>query len=352
MKFEKKLFGVRTTGEEVYAYTLENKNGMRVTVLDFGAVIQKIVVPDKNGKLADVVLGYDTLADYEENGPSLGACVGRHANRIANGAFTLNGVTYDLIKNDRGNNLHSGTPAYNKVMYKTDVFEHDQSCAIEFSRLSPDMEQGFPGNFRYTVTYSLTEDNGLVIDYYGTSDKDTVVNLTNHSYFNLAGHESGCVMNQQVWLKASRFTPTDDTMIPTGEYADVVGTPMDFTTMKKIGQDIEQDYKALKQGGGYDHNYVLDIDGSSVELVAKFWDEESGRLMEVYTNSPGLQLYSANFLKDGKPAKNGVIYEDRDAVCFETQYFPNACNTPSFPTSVLKAKEEYKFTTEYRFSVK
>lgn len=357
MKLSKNLFGVLSTGEEVYTYTLENKNGMQITVLEYGAIIQKIIVPDKNGKMADVALGYDTLEDYLVNGPAHGAVVGRHANRIKDGIFTLNGITYQLEKNDRGNNLHSAEPAYKKMMYKTDIFEGDDRYSIEFSRTSPDMEQGFPGKFAYSVTYSLTENNGLVIEYRGISDKDTIVNLTNHCYFNLAGHNSGSILDHQVWLNASRFTPTDDTMIPTGEYADVTGTPMDFRVMKKIGQDIEADYKPLLQGGGYDHNYVLDIDGKSIELVGKLWDEESGRLMEVYTDCPGLQLYSANFLagepgsENTKPSKDGVVYKNRDAVCFETQYFPNACNTPSFPSSILKAKEEYKFTTEYRFTI-
>lgn len=351
MKLTVKPFGKLKTGEQVNVYTLKNKNGMEVSLLNYGAVIKNVLVPDKNGNMKDVVLGYDDLDGYVNDGAGLGAFIGRHANRIKDGKFEINGVTYELVKNDNGNNLHSGTPSYNKVVYEADSFEEEDSLSVEFSRLSKDMEQGFPGNLDVTVTYTLTEDNELVIEYMAVSDKDTVINFTNHSYFNLAGHASGSVLDQKVELYADQFTPTDDVLIPTGEFQDVEGTPMDFRSMKKIGQDIHADYKPLHQGKGYDHNFVLHQgqDGDA-ELVAKLWDEKSGRLMEVYTDRPGIQIYTANNL-DQSNCKDGATYKPYDAICFETQNFPNAINTPNFPNSVLKAEEEFNSVTVYKFSV-
>lgn len=351
MKVTIKPFGKLETGEQVNVYTLKNKNGMEVSCISYGAIIKNVIVPDKNGNMKDVVLGYDNLEGYVKGGSALGSFIGRHANRIKDAQFQLNGVTYQLEKNDNGNNLHSGTPGYNKVMYEADAFEEEDSASIEFSRLSKDMEQGFPGNLDVTVTYTLTEDNELVIQYMGVSDKDTVVNFTNHSYFNLAGHDSGSVLDQKVELYANQFTPTDDVLIPTGEFRNVEGTPMDFRTMKKIGQDIHADYKPLIQGKGYDHNFVLQHgqDGDA-ELVAKLWDEKSGRMMEVYTDCPGVQMYTANNLKESG-CKDNADYEPYSAVCFETQNFPNAINTPNFPNSVVRAEEEYSCVTVYKFTI-
>jgi len=282
----------------------------------------------------------------------LGSFIGRHANRIGGAKFELNGKVYELDKNDGNNNLHSKFDGYNKVKYETEIFEEEDIVSIEFSRLSPHMEQGFPGNLDVTVTYSLTEANELVIEYLAVSDKDTIVNLTNHSYFNLFGHNSGSIQDHKVWIKANQFTPTTKDLIPTGELTDVAGTPLDFRTLKRVGQDIEANYEPLKMAGGYDHNFVLDTSGNDVEKVAELVDDKSGRKMEVFTDLPGLQLYTSNMLSPVKHGKDGATYGKRAGICFETQYFPNSCNIPSFPSCVLKAGKEYDKVTIYKFSWK
>jgi len=350
MKVTQKPFGITKNGEQATLYTVANSNGMKASFTDFGANIVSIIVPDRNGNFADVALGFANLEGYEDNKPGFGSFIGRNANRIAGARFEINGKVYQLQKNEGENNLHSGTPGYNKVMYSTEIYEDDDAISIEFSRLSPDNEQGFPGNLDVTVTYSLTENNELIIEYHAVSDKDTVVNLTNHSYFNLAGHNSGDILNHKVWINANQFTPTDDKLIPTGELRDVEGTPMDFRTPKRIGQDINCDYEPLRQAGGYDHNYVLNIRQGEIEKVAEIEDEASGRVMEVFTNKPGLQFYTSNMLSPVENGKDGATYNKWAGVCFETQYFPNACNIKSFPSSVLKAGQEYDFVTIYKFS--
>jgi Galactose mutarotase and related enzymes len=349
MSVSKKLFGTTKNGEQVTLYTLKNVNGMQASFLDYGANLVSLLVPDKNGKFEDVVLGYDTVAGYEANGPGFGSFIGRHANRIGGAKFNLNGKVYELDKNDGKNNLHGGAIGYNKHMYDVEIFEEEDMISVEFSRLSPDMEQGFPGNLDISVTYSLTDDNELVIEYLAVSDQDTLVNLTNHSYFNLSGHKSGSVLEQKVWLDADQFTPTSEDLIPTGAFADVEGTPMDFRTLKAIGRDINEEYEPLKMANGYDHNYVLKTDGEEVKKVAELVDDKSGRTMEVYTDMPGIQLYSSNFLNN-EPGKEGAVYKQRDGICFETQYFPNSCNIESFPSCVLRAGKEYDFVTIYKFS--
>lgn len=351
MGINKKSFGTTKDGESVSLYTLTNKNGMQVVVSDYGADIVSIFVPDKKGVYKDVVLGYDNVKQYEVNSPGFGSFIGRNANRIANASFELNGVKYQLTKNDGENNLHSGV-SYNKYMYEVEIYEEDEEIEIEFSRLSRDMEQGFPGNLDVTVSYTLTNDNELVMEYHAVSDKDTIVNFTNHSYFNLAGHNSGTILKQKVMIDSDQFTPTDDALIPTGELRNVTGTPMDFRTMKAIGKDIEADYEPLKQAGGYDHNYVLKTTRDEVTKVAELLDEESGRFMEVFTDLPGIQFYTGNFLNGKETGKDGCVYERRSGVCFETQFYPNACNNKDFPSSVLKADEEFDSVTIYRFSVK
>lgn len=350
MKITQKSFGKTSKGEEATLYTIANSNGMKVTFTNYGANIVSIFVPDSKGNVADIALGFENIAGYEENGPGFGSFIGRHANRIGGARFELNGKVYELEKNDGANNLHGGSVGYNKFIYEAEIYEEDDIASIEFSRLSPNMEQGFPGNLDISVTYSLTETNELVIEYYANSDKDTIVNLTNHSYFNLAGHNSGSIHDHQVWIKANQFTPTTKDLIPTGELSDVAGTPMDFRTMKKIGQDIDADYEPLKMAGGYDHNFVLDISGSEVEKVAELYEEKSGRRMEIFTDMPGIQLYTANMLSPVKNGKGGATYAKRTGVCFETQYFPNSCNIKTFPSCVLKAGKEYDSVTIYKFS--
>lgn len=352
MKITKKSFGKTSRGEEATLYTLTNENGMRVSFTDFGAHIVEIIVPDAKGNLADVNLGFDNVSSYEVNSPGFGAFIGRHANRIGGASFELNGKVYELEKNDGANNLHGGSIGYNKFMYETEIYEDDDIISIEFSRLSPHMEQGFPGNLDVTVTYSLTELNEIVIEYMAVSDRDTIVNLTNHSYFNLSGHGSGTIEDHMLWMKANQFTPTSSDLIPTGELRDVSGTPMDFRTMKAIGKDIDADYEPLTIAHGYDHNYVLDINGTDVEKVAELVDEKSGRRMEVFTNMPGMQLYTANWLTTMSGVKGGATYDKRSGVCFETQFYPNSCNIKDFPSCVLKAGKEFDSVTIYKFSTK
>jgi aldose 1-epimerase len=351
MSIKKQPFGKTKEGAVATLYSLKNKNGMTVNFTDYGANIVNVLVPDKDGKFDDVVLGFDNVSGYEGNTPGFGSFIGRHANRIGGAAFELDGKKYELEKNDGQNNLHGGFKGYNKFIYEVETFEDEDSSSIEFSRLSPHMEQGFPGNLDISVTYTLTDENELVLEYLAVSDKDTIVNLTNHSYFNLAGHKSGSVLEQKVMIYADKFTPTDDALIPTGEMRDVTGTPMDFRKLKALGQDINADYEPLTQAGGYDHNYILNINGSDVEIVAELLDEKTGRKMEVFTNMPGIQLYTGNFLND-ETGKDGFIYKKRGGVCFETQYFPDSCNRPQFPSSVLKAGNEYDFVTVFKFTAK
>lgn len=337
-------FGKTKDGNEVTLYTIENKNGMKAGFIDYGANIVTLFVPDQNGNLEDVVLGFDDVESYEINGCFFGSLIGRHGNRIGDAKFELNGTTYELEKNDGKNNLHGGTPGYNKVMYKAET--SDQS--VTFSRVSPDMEQGYPGNLELRVTYSLTDENELKIDYEAKSDKDTLCNMTNHSYFNLKGHNGGEITDHEVWIRSNGFTETTDDLIPNGTIVDVTGTPMDFRTKKTIGRDIETDYKPLVIAGGYDHNYVLDKPAGAMEKVAELSESSTGRKMEVYTDLPGMQMYTGNFIVK-ENGKNGAEYTKRTGVCFETQYFPNSINVPSFDSCVLKAGEEFKSTTIYRF---
>lgn len=349
MKLTHKSFGKTSRGEEVTLYTIANSKGMKVSFTDYGANIVSILVPDEKGNIADIALGFENIAGYEENSPFFGAFIGRHSNRIRGAKFELNGKVYELDKNDGENNLHSGLAGYNKFMYETEIYEEEDITSIEFSRLSPHMEQGFPGNLDVSVTYSLTENNELVIEYYAVSDRDTIANLTNHTYFNLAGHNSGTILDHKVWIKANQFTPTSKDLIPTGELWDVEGTPLDFRNAKKIGQDIDADYEPLLMAGGYDHNFVLDINGNEVEKVAEVTEETSGRKMEVYTNMPGMQMYTGNMIEPVKNGKGGATYQKRGGVCFETQYFPDSCNIPSFPSCILKAGKEYDTVTIYKF---
>ena len=353
MKIEKQSFGKTASGEEALLYTITNKNGMSASFTDFGAIIVKIMVPDRWGKLEDVVLGYDDLGPYEHNEPGYGSFIGRNANRIKDAVIRIHNKTYELEKNDGQNNLHGGSVGYNKYMYKTKVLSKENLVSIEFYRVSPDMEQGFPGELKVSITYTLTDENELILNYLAVSDQDTVVNLTNHSYFNLAGHGSGTVLNQKVMILANQFTPTDNELIPTGEIWDVSDTPMDFRTLKPIGQDIFKEYPPLKQAGGYDHNYILNKtnQGKTVEKAAELVDEKSGRVMEVYTDMPGIQLYTGNFITGTETGKEGIVYVKRGGVCFETQYYPNSCNTPEFPSCILKAGEVYEHCTIYKFLV-
>ena len=343
---QKTSFGKTKEGKEVTKYTIGNKNGMTLCVLDLGATIQALCVPDASGKSKDVVLGYDNPIDYQTHTCYFGALIGRNANRIANASYMQGDRKVMLEANDNGNSLHSGSHGFHAKIW--DVKEQKES-EITFSLLSPDGEQGFPGNMQVEVTYALDDDNALSISYHAVSDADTVANMTNHAYFNLNGHDSGNMENQLLEILATYYTPIKDSKaIPTGEIASVAGTPMDFRKPKKIGADIAADFDQLKAVGGYDHNYVLDKADDSLQLAARALSTESGIAMDVYTDCVGMQLYAGNFI--GKQqGKDGVIYDDRNAFCLETQYFPNAANEEAFRSPFLKKGETYHSVTKYCF---
>ncbi len=350
MAWKKEVFGTLPNGAQADLYTLTNENGASATFTNLGGIWLKMVVPDKNGNMDDVLLGYDTVERCLTQGGHLGEIVGRNANRIGGASFTLNGVTYALVINSGSkNNLHSGPDYYRDRLWDTEVEETGLGTRITFSLFSPDGDQNYPGNANIAVSYTLTPDNSLRLDYHMVADADTIANFTNHAYFNLAGHASGSAVDQKVWIDADTFTIADAESIPTGELVSVKGTPMDFTTLKKISQDIDSDYEPLVLGNGYDHNWALNHPDGELALSAKAVDEKSGRVMEVHTDLPGVQFYTANFL-DGVTGKDGAAYHPRDGYCFETQYFPDAVNKPQFKSPVLKAGEEYKTTTIYHFT--
>jgi len=348
-KMQKQSFGKTEDGQPTDLYILTNKNGMEAAITNYGGTVVILKVPDRNGKLDDVVLGYDKLDGYATGKAYFGAIVGRYANRIAHAKFTLNGTTYTLAKNDGDNHLHGG---FNKRVWTARDISSGTGQALELAYLSKDGEEGFPGNLSVKVVYTLTDQNELKIDYSATTDKDTVLNLTNHAYFNLAGQGNGDILQQQIMIKADRFTPTDATSIPTGELRSVKGTPFDFTNLTAIGARIEQDDQQLKLGRGYDHNWVLNNEkAGSLIMAAQAYDPHSGRLLEVSTTEPGLQFYTGNFL-DGIRGKEGKVYNRRYAFCLETQHFPDSPNHPEFPSAVLKAGQPYRSTTVYKFLIR
>ena len=342
---KQRSFGTGKNGEAATLYTFENKNGMVMEVSDFGATLYSLIVPDKENNPCDVVLGYDNPDGYMgPSGTGVGATIGRNGNRIGKARFVLNGKTYELDKNNNGNNLHSGLDYYHHRMW---AVKGTTENSITFSLHSPDGDQGYPGTFDVDVTYTLTEDNALQIDDYGVPQADTIVNMTNHSYFNLNGHASGSIVEQEVWVDADAFTATDSELIPTGEIVPVEGTPMDFRTKKKIGRDIGENYEALVFGGGYDHNWCLNNNGKFAKVI-EMSSDVSGITMEVYTDLPGVQIYSGNYLSEEK-GKDGIVYHQRQGICFETQHYPDAINHDNFPSPVVKAGEEYRTRTVYKF---
>lgn len=343
-KLTVKDFGTTEKGQKALLYTMKNDAGTSVSVSDYGAALVSLFVRGKDGNPVDVVLGYDNVTGYEKGGDSIGATVGRNANRIGGASIEINGVTYELDKNDNGNNLHSGYDYYNKRFW--DVAENADDH-VTFRLHSPDKDQGYPGALDMYVTYTLDEDSMLTIHYEAEPDKDTVINMTNHSYFNLNGHASGTVLNHSVTLDAESFTPADRESIPTGEIRSVDGTPMDFRSGKMLGKEIDADYEPLRFGGGYDHNWVLKNEGR-FDKVAEVTADRSGIRMEVYTDLPGVQMYTANFL-NGEPGKEGALYGKRSAVCLETQYFPDAIHHENFPQPLCKKGEKYDTRTAYRF---
>ncbi len=348
---QKQSFGKTADGKEAELYVLTNKNGMQAAFTNFGAALVSLKVPDRAGKLDDVVLGYEDVAGYVTDRAFFGATIGRYGKRIAKGQFTLDGKTYTLPKNDGQNTLHGGPRGFNKQFWTAKPAADGHS--IEFDYLSKDGEEGFPGNLKVQVTYTLTDKNELKIDYQATSDKDTVVNLTNHSYFNLAGQGEGDILGHDLLIRAARFTPVDAGLIPTGELRKVGGTPFDFTKPFAIGARINQDDEQLKLGRGYDHNFVLDAGMKPTPVpAATVYDPKTGRVMEVLTMEPGIQFYSGNFLDGSAKGKGGKVYNRRSGLCLETQHYPDSPNHPDFPTTTLKAGQKYHTTTVYAFSVR
>lgn len=347
MSITKKEFGIMPDGKKIYEYSLANGT-VTAKIINYGGILTSLCVPDRDGKVTDVVLGRETLEDYLHNDGYLGALIGRHANRIAGGVFTLNGKEYKVGVNEGKNSLHGGNIGFDKKIWS--VVEYDgEEPAIALATVSEDGEEGFPGRLSVVVTYTLTKDNGLRIKYRAKSDKDTVVNLTNHAYFNLAGHEGGDISNQILQINSAFYTPNDGECMPTGEILSVTGTPFDFRLPKPIGQDIDADFDQIQMFGGYDHNFA--ILGAGYRFAAAASCEDNGIVMEVYTNKPGVQLYTANGLNEGK-YKGGAKYGKHNAFCLETQYFPNSTTHTHFPSPILKAWQEYNFTTEYIFKVK
>ena len=349
---EKQSFGKTEDGQQMDLYTLANKNGMKVTITNFGASVVSIIVPDKDGKIADVVLGYDDAPGYESGKASIGGTIGRYANRIAGGKFVLDGKTYTLPLNDGPNTLHGGIKGFNKRVWIAKDVSGSAGQALQLTYLSKDGEEGFPGNLSAKVVFTLGNTNELKIDYSATTDKDTVINLTNHSYFNLSGQGEGDILGTELTLHASRFTPVDATLIPTGELRSVKGTPFDFTKATPIGARIDQDDEQLKLGKGYDHNWVLDGTAMPLRLAAQAYDPKSGRVLEVLTTEPGIQFYTGNFLDGTIHGKDGKVYNRRYAFCLETQHFPDSPNHPKFPTTELKPGQKFHSITVFKFLTK
>lgn len=352
MGIGKKKFGTTKDGRDITEYTMTNKNGMKLSVIDFGGIITSIIVPDKDGNMDDVVLGYDKPEPYFDNPGFLGATIGRSANRIAGARFSIDGVEYKLPVNENNNNLHTDFEnGFHVKLWSSSANEAENAVSMEYS--SADGENGFPGKFDIKVTFSLTDDNEVKLHYEGKTDKKTVANCTNHSYFNLAGLKSGPKRIEDEYIKiyASRYTPVVEGAIPTGELADVKGTVFDFTEFKRIGDDIDKDIEQLKLVQGYDHNFVIDNPGKN-KLVAEVEDRTSGRTMQVYSDLPGIQFYAGNCIPEGRIGKGGQVYKKRMALCLETQYFPNSVNEALFASPLLDADEKYDTTTVYKFSVK
>ena len=343
-----KSFGKTTDGMPVEIYTLRNGAGAEARISTYGGLVISLRVPDRNGKLGDVTLGYDKLADYIKDTPYFGALVGRYGNRIARGKFSLDGHQYTLVTNNYPNALHGGLKGFDKVLWTATPAPSSNGPGLKLQYLSKDGEEGYPGNLSVTAVYTLTEENALKLEYTATTDKPTVVNLTHHSYFNLAG--KGDILGHEVTIPASKFTPVDSTLIPTGELRPVEGTPFDFRKATAIGARINQTDEQLKFGGGYDHNWVVDKPLGQYGLMARVYEPTSGRVMEVYSDEPGLQFYSGNFLNGSNQGKGGWVYQYRNGFCMEPQHYPDSPNQPNFPSVVLKPGQTFHNTIVYKFS--
>lgn len=347
---KKESFGQLADGTAVDIYTLTNANGVEARITNYGGIIVSLKTPDRAGNLGDITHGFEKIADYQAGHPFFGSLVGRYGNRIGQAKFSLNGVTYELAANNGRNHLHGGKVGFDKKVWQAEESANADGPALVLMTTSADGEENYPGNLSVKVTYTLLESNALRIDYQASSDKDTIVNLTNHAYFNLAG--AGTILDHEIMINADRFTPVDAELIPTGELRAVRGTPFDFTTARRIGERIDADDEQIRYGKGYDHNFVLNHEAGKMGLAARAYDPQSGRVLEVETTEPGVQFYTANFLTGSLTGKGGRVYERRSGFCLETQHFPDSPNKPDFPSTLLRKGSEYRTTTIFRFSVK
>ncbi len=340
--------------ERVEIFTLSNPNNMSVKITNYGGIILSIVCPDKLGNLDDITLGYENVVDYLKDTTYFGALIGRYANRIGNAQFRLNNKTYQLANNDGANHLHGGHQGYHRAIWDPLLVTDEKETKLELCYHSEDGEENYPGNLRIKVTYSLTEDNELIIDYRAVSDKDTIVNLTNHAYFNLAGHKQGDILNHHLSINANYYTPIDNNLIPTGDILGVAGTAMDFRELKPISAMIRADEKQLVYGQGFDHNWVLNKSNqpNAIEKAAELYEPDSGRFMEVFSSKPGIQFYSGNSIQGPLAGKDGAVYQKHSGLCLETQHFPNSPNYSHFPSPILRAGQDYRHTTIYKFGVR
>ena len=346
-------FGTLPCGTKAKLYTLRNQNGMVLEVTNYGGIIVSLYVPDRRGNLADIVLGYDNVQAYVKGSPYFGAIVGRYANRISRGKFTLDGKTYTLATNNDGNHLHGGLKGFDKVLWDAQPFATDDGPGLKLHYLSKDGQEGYPGNLDVTVTYVVTNNNELKVDFKAVTDKPTICNLTQHSYFNLKGQGNGDILDHRLMISADYFTPVDETLITTGQILPVKGTPMDFIKFTAIGARVGEDFQQLIFGGGYDHNWVLNKNSrGQMTLAASVYESTSGRVMEVWTTEPGLQFYCGNFLDGSNVGKEGKVYNHRNGFCLETQHYPDSPNHPEFPSVVLRPGQQYSHSTIFKFTTK
>ena len=352
VNIDKKPFGVTKDGIDINQYILKNSNGMQISVINYGGIITSWKAKDRDGSYEDIVLGFDNLSDYESSRPYFGALIGRYGNRIKEGKFSLDGVDYTLEVNNGENHLHGGVKGFDKVIWEVEKEVKESSASLILRHISTDMEEGYPGNLDVKVIYTLTNDDELKVRYEAETDKKTIVNLTQHSYFNLSANLSRDILAHQITIDADSFLPVDKTLIPSGELRDVEGTPFDFRKPKRVGDDINEDYTQLTFGNGYDHCWVLNNQNEGVRFVASAYDTLSGRSLEIFSDQPGIQFYSGNFLDGTLKSKDGGNYEFRSGFCLETQHYPNSPNQESFPSVILNPGEKYNTETIFRFSTR